>query len=156
MCPHQDLHYNKLTDDYSNTTPASNHPHNRHRSRLSDSRPPPRDELCAMEQARIMQSLTWPGRALLACRMAWQAAQQTQDHHPPPVAGRRGKSVGLQNITNASVWRNLTDRISYAVCPISRTYIAYPGNSYVAPILIHQILWKELKKQQQPGAELKM
>lgn len=78
MCPHQDLHYNKLTDDYSNTTPASNHPHNRHRSRLSDSSPPPRDELCAMEQARIMQSLTWTGRAL----PAWQAAQQTQDHHP--------------------------------------------------------------------------
>lgn len=78
MCPHQDLHYNKLTDDYSNTTPASNHPHNRHRSRLSDSSPPPRDELCAMEQARIMQSLTWTGRALLA----WQAAQPTQDHHP--------------------------------------------------------------------------
>lgn len=62
--------------------------------------------------------------------MDWQgfagmAGSPTNTGSSSWLAGEE-KSVGLQNTTNAMVWRNLTDRISYTVCP-ARTYIAYPG-----------------------------
>lgn len=155
MCPHQDLHYNKLTDDYSNTTPASNHPTTATAVACQTAALP--YETNYVRWNKLVLCSRWHGLAGLCLPAGWHGRQPNKHRIIILLLWLAGeeKSVGLQNITNATVWRYLTDRISYTVCPISRTYIAYPGNSYVAPILIHHILWKEQKNNNNPGLNWK-